>query len=110
MRQKRPILFRPLHAWLVGPSKEPLSREPLAGVLYKRATAAVTTATESTAVTTARERAWRWEASCGGRGDVEIPFGSELHVFLKLPRHLADAEPGACGHACLRLSAVPGER
>ena len=40
----------------MGPSKEPLSREPLAGVLYKRATAAVTTATESTAVTTARER------------------------------------------------------
>ena len=45
-----------MHAWLVGPSREPLSREPLAGVLYKRATAAVTTATESTAVTTARER------------------------------------------------------
>ena len=50
-RQGRPILFRPLHAWLVGPS-----REPLAGVLYKRATTAVTTATESTAVTMARER------------------------------------------------------
>ena len=40
----------------MGPSKEPLSREPLAGVLYKRARAVVTTATESTAVTTARER------------------------------------------------------
>ena len=57
-----------------------------------------------------RERAWRWEASCGGRDGVEIPFGSELHVFLKLPRHLADAELGACGHACLRLFAVPGGR
>ena len=55
-------------------------------------------------------RARRWEASCGGHGGVEIPFGSELHVFRKLPRHLADAEPGAFGDACLRLSAVPGER
>ena len=86
----------------------------VAGVLYKRATAAVTTATESTAVNTARERereqARRWEASCGGRGGVEIPFSSELHVFLKLPRHLADAEPSACGHACLRLSVVSGGR
>ena len=51
----------------MGPSKEPLSREPLAGVLYKRATAAVTTATESTAVTTARER----EHDGGGKLGVE---------------------------------------
>ena len=51
----------------------------------------------------------RWEASCGGRGGVEIPFDSELHVFRKLPRHLMDAEPGACGDACLCLSVVPSE-
>ena len=51
----------------MGPSREPLSREPLAGVLYKRATAAVTTATESTAVTTARER----EHDGGGKLAVE---------------------------------------
>ena len=93
-----------------GTQQRAVEQRAVAGVLYKRATAAVTTATESTAVTTARERARRREASSGGRGGVEIPFGSELHVFLKLPRHLADAEPGACGHACLRLSAVPGGR
>ncbi|KAI5002312.1 hypothetical protein ZWY2020_026962 [Hordeum vulgare] len=45
---------------------------------------------------------------CGGRGSVEIPFGSELDVFFKLPHHLADAEPGARGNDDLRLSAVPG--
>ncbi|XP_044338679.1 uncharacterized protein [Triticum aestivum] len=37
-------------------------------------------------VTMAREKARRWEASCGERGGIEIPFGFELHVFLKLPR------------------------
>ena len=50
-----------------GTQQRDVEHRAVAGVLYKRATAAVTTATESTALTTARER----ENEGGGKLAVE---------------------------------------
>ena len=60
------------------------------------------------------------EASYGGCGGGKLavegaaalrsPSAPSSMSFLKLLRHLANAEPGVCGHVCLRLSVLPGGR